>query len=290
MTDSSTSGDTRLATALVDLVRDDCSGSCGNVFGVGLGCLFGLTVFKYWFINGIIDFSTALVLGAVASSAGLAVRLAAYVLVVPFFLGVRLTYYLVHPRHRTTLRAGNCPKSNLLSLDWFTVGILATGLPIALRHFGPWAGMNVVFLVGLFVLPRFVERDRPAGGVKLGTLAIGSGLFLYARYGGLLAAQTPIPAPATVIGPVATFRLPQTAVTTLVYLFNSLLVGPLVIAGLALVMNRLLTHRLLKTTPVLRHALPRRDPAISVVVSAAFGTTFYLLLVAVTTGQLMVLP
>lgn len=276
--------------AVLDLVSEDCSGSCGNFLGVGLGCLLGVTLLKFWFVNGLIDFSTALVLGTVTSTAGLAVRLTAYLFVVPFFLGVQLSYYLLHPVHRATLREGQCPKSDVLSLDWFTVGILATGLPIALRDFGPWAGMNVVFLVGLFIVPRFVTNARLRGMVKLGGIFLGSGLFLYANYGGLLAALTSIPAPAAVLGPVATFRLSATATVLLSRLFNSLATGPLVVAGFALVMNGLLTHPALKTTPLVRHTLPRRDPVRSVVVSAALGTMFYLVVSAIVTGNVILLP
>lgn len=282
--------ETDLKTVVVSLVSDDCTWSCGNAAGVGLCCVFGLTVLKYWFVNGLFDFSTALVVGAVASTAGLAVRLGAYVLVVPFFLGLRLTYYLAHPSYRDALLSGQCPETNLLSLDWFTVGILATGLPIALRDFGPWVGMNAVFLVGLFVVPRFVDDDRRADAVKLGAIAGGSLLFLYANYGGPAAALTPLPHPAGILGPVATTRLPDATVGFLFRLANSLLVGPVLVAGFALLMNRLLTHPTLTTVPVVHHALPRRDPAPGVVVSAAVGTAFYLLVVAAATGTLVVVP
>jgi hypothetical protein len=39
-----------------------------------------------------------------------------------------------------------------------------------------------------------------------------------------------------------------------------------------------------------RHALPERDPDAIVATSAAFGTVFYLLVVVMATGELVVLP
>ncbi len=83
------------------------------------------------------------------------------------------------------------------------MGILATGLPLALQNFGPWFGMNAVLVAGLFGVPRFLAPER-AGPVKL--LAIGAGpvLFLYAHYGGAVPA---VPDPVSVLGPVATFTL-----------------------------------------------------------------------------------
>lgn len=248
MTEATQSDETPLL-AVLDLVKDDCSGSCGTYLGVGLGCFFGVTILKFWLINGIIDFSTALVLGTFTSTAGLAVRLAAYVFVVPFFFAVQLSYYLLHLDHRSTLRPGRCQRSDLLSLDWFTVGVLVTGLPLALREFGPLAGMNAVFLVGLFVIRRFVKDDSLRGVMKLGSIVLGSGLFLYANDGGRLAAATALPTPAAVLGPVATFRLSAPAAVLLSRLFNSLATGPRVVAGFSLVMNGLLTHPVLKTTP-----------------------------------------
>lgn len=282
--------DTDLKTIVVSLVSDDCTWSCGNAAGVGLGCVFGLTVLKYWFINGLIDFSTALAVGAVASTAGLGVRLGAYVLVVPVFLGARLTYYLAHPTHRDALLSGGCHETDLLGLDWFTVGILATGLPIALQDVGPWIGMNAVFLVGVFVVPRFVVGEQRANGIKLAAIAGGSLLFLYANYGGPVAALSPLPRPAAILGPVASARLSDATIRVLLRLVNSLLVGPLLIAGFAILLNRLLTHPALTTVPVVHHALPRRDPAPGVVVSASIGTVFYLLVVALATGHVVIVP
>lgn len=55
-------------------------------------------------------------------------------------------------------------------------------------------------------------------------------------------------------------------------------------------MNRVLTHPAVTATPVLRHALPRRDPTAQVAISAALGTWFYLLVVALATGRVVVVP
>lgn len=128
------------------------------------------------------------------------------------------------------------------------------------------------------------------GSIKLGSIVLGSGLFLYANYGGLLAAATSVPAPEAVLGPVATFQLSAPATVVLSRLFNSLATGPMVVAGFAIAMNGLLTHPVLKTTPFVRHTLPRRHPVPSVVVSATLGTLFFLFVSGLATGNLLLTP
>lgn len=126
--------------------------------------------------------------------------------------------------------------------------------------------------------------------IKLGGIFLGSGLFLYANYGGLLAARTSLPTPAAVLRQVTTFRLSATAKVFLSRLFNSLATGPLIVAGFALVMNGLLTHPALKITPLVRHTLPRRYPVSSVVVNATLGTLFYRIVSGIVTENVILLP
>lgn len=264
--------------------------SAGHLATLVGGCAFAPSLLTFWFVNGILDFSTAVVIGTVQSPGGLVVRLLAYLLLVPTFLLVRMGYYLLHPHHRRTVLSGACPSGGVLSLDWFSVGILATGLPLALETLGPWVGANVVFLLGLFVLPRFVTSDRLAAAVKVAAIGVGSGVFLYASYGDSLAAATPVPTPADTVGPVATLTLTPETTRFLLSVTNSLAVGPVVVAGLALAMNRVLTRPELTTLPLVRLSLPRRDPARVVLVSAALGTVFYLLVVLAYTGHVTILP
>lgn len=154
-----------------------------------------------------LDVSTAIAIGAVVTPAGLQTRLIAYLLLVPTFLLSRVSLHLLHPMHRTQVLADSCPNTTLLSLDWVSLGILATGLPLAIKNVGPWFGMNIVFLVGVFVLPRFLPTRR-SGIVKLLANVLGGVLFLDANYGGAL---TVLPAPSTVLGPVATNAAFETA-------------------------------------------------------------------------------
>jgi hypothetical protein len=237
-------------------------------------------------VNGLVDFSTAVVLGSVGSTAGLLVRLYAYLLVVPAFVLLRAGFHLAHPRHRREVLSGACPSMQLLSLDWFTVGILATGLRLAFQDLGAWLGMNAVFLVGLFVAPRLLP-SRAASAVKFGAIGGGSALFLYAKYGGSVA---PLPEPAPLVGPVATVTLSDATVAWLGSVVNSLAFGPLLVAGFGVLMNYLLTRPELRDVPLVRHTLPRRDPDRVVVTSAALGTVFYLLVVGAATGDLVVAP
>jgi len=277
---------TRLRSAFGQLLDQELSYSSGHVAAILNTCLFAPSLLTFWFVNGVLDFSTAVAIGAVAGPAGLQVRLLAYVFLVPTFLLVRVTVHLVHPVHRRQILAGSCPNVQLVSLDWFSMGILATGLPLALQDFGPWFAMNLVFLVGLFVLPRFIAKER-AGPVKLAAIATGGLVFLYANYGGAVAA---LPAPATIVGPVATYRLTDETTRLLLRTFNSVVVGPLVVALFGAAMNHVLTRPELADIPLVEYALPRRDPDPVVLTSAAAGTVFYLVVVFLLTGRLVVLP
>jgi hypothetical protein len=275
-----------VAAAFRDLLDQEFSFSAGYLAAILNGCLFAPSVLTFWFVNGVVDFSTAIAIGAAGTAGGLQVRLVAYVLLVPTFLLTRVAAHLLHPRHRAEVLAGSCPNSRLVSLDWFSVGILATGLPLAMQNFGPWAGMNVVFLLGVFVLPRALPVAQ-RGPVRLGALVGGSTLFLYANYG---AAVGVLPAPASVVGPVATVTLSDAATRQFVTTVNSMAAGPALVAGFGAVMNRIVTRPELTDIPLVGHAMPRRDPDLVVVTSAALGTAFYLGVRAAATGTLAVLP
>ena len=275
-----------LREAVGDLLSREFSFSMGHLAALLNGCLFVPSLFTFWFVNGIVDFSTAIAIGAVASPGGLQVRLLAYALLVPTFVIVRMAAYLVHPVHRNPVLAGACPSVQYLSLDWFSVGILATGLPLAMQNLGPWLAMNAVFLVGLFVLPRFLPR-RLATTVKATSIVLGVGLFLYANYGGGIGL---LPEPSTVVGAAATISLSDATTASLMRIVNSIVVGPIIIAGFGVGLNHVLTRPELQDIPVLHHTLPRRDPDRIVVASAAFGTVFYLLVVTLTTNQLTLVP
>lgn len=275
-----------LNAALGDLFSQEFSYSTGHLAVILNGCLFAPSLLTFWFVNGVLDFSTAIAIGAVATPAGLQVRLLAYVLLMPTFLLIRVIVHLLHPVHRTQILAGSCPNTRLLSLDWFSMGILATGLPLAIQNFGPWFGMNAIFLIGVFVLPRTFPARR-AGAIKLLAIVLGAAVFLYANYGEAL---TMLPPPSTVLGPLATFTLGDDTTSWLFRLVNSVTVGPMLVGVFGIVMNHILTRPELTDIPLVRHALPRRDPDLVVVTSAAFGTAFYLTVVTVATGQLIVLP
>jgi hypothetical protein len=278
-----------LRRALADLLDQEFVPTRGHLTALLGTCLFAPSLFTFWFVNGVIDFSTAFLIGGVATPAGLAVRLLAYVLLVPTFLALRAAYHLARPSHRRAVLSGSCPPTQFLSLDWFSVGILATGLPLALQDLGPWLGMNLVFLLGVFVVSRPLP-ERAAQRVTLAAIAFGVGLFVYARYGAVLAGITPVPDPAAVLGPVATLRVSDAVTARLFEAFNSVLVGPFLVAAVGVTMNRLLTRPELTGLPLIRHTLPRRDPAGVVVPSAALGTLFYLAVVFLATGRVVVLP
>lgn len=278
-----------LRAAALDLFSQELSPSTGYVATLLNGCLFAPSLLTFWLVNGVLDFSTALTIGAVATPAGLQLRLLAYLLLVPVFFALRVGIHLLHPTHRRQILAGTCPNARYLSLDWFSMGILATGLPLALQELGPWLGMNLVFLFGAFVLPRPLP-ERAARRVTFAAIALGIALFVYARYGTAVAGVAPIPAPAGVVGPVATLRLPDATTERLFRAFNSLLAGPLLVAGVGFAMNRVLTRPELTSLPLVRHTLPERDPASVVIPSAALGTLFYLAVVFLATGRVVILP
>jgi hypothetical protein len=275
-----------LRSALGDLLSQEFSLTTGHLTALLGGCLFAPSLLTFWFINGLLDFSTAVALGTVASVAGLQLRLLAYLLLVPTFLLLRIGVHLAHPEHRKQVLAGSCPRTDVLSLDWFSVGILATGLPLSLQALGPWIAMNTVLLVGVLLVPQ-VTSGRPAVGSKVVAIVVGPALFFYAKYGG---AVPGLPEPAAVLGPVATTTLSTGTTATLMTVANSLLLGPVLVAGFAVLMNYLLTHPEVRDIPVVRHTLPERDPVRVVGASAALGTVFYLLVVAGASGALTVVP
>ncbi|MFB6205378.1 MAG: hypothetical protein ABEJ05_02465 [Haloglomus sp.] len=275
-----------LQAALADLVGQELSLSNGYVAALLNGCLFAPSLLTFWFVNGVIDFSTAVLIGSVVSPAGLQLRLYAYLLLVPVFFLLRVTLHLVHPTHRRQVLSGSCPRTEVLSLDWFSVGILATGLPIALQDLGPWLGTNAVLLFGVLVVPS-ATSGRTAAASKFVAVVVGPLLFLYATYG---AAVAFLPAPATTLGPLATLTLSDATTTILLRTANSFLLGPVFVAGFGVAMNHVLTHPEVRSIPLLRRTLPRRDPDRVVVTSAALGTLFYLCVVLAFTGELVVFP
>ena len=277
---------TRLRSAFGQLLDQELSYSTGHVAAILNTCLFAPSLLTFWFVNGVLDFSTAVAIGAVASPAGLQVRLIAYLLLVPTFLFVRVAIHLLHPVHRRQVLSGSCPTTQFVSLDWFSMGILATGLPLAVQDLGPWLAMNGIFLVGIFIVTLVVSESRGAY-VKSLAIVLGSLVFLYANYGGVVVV---VPDPSTVVGPVATFRLADGTTQWLFRAFNSLVFGPLLVSLFGTVMNRLLTRPELADIPLVEYALPRRDPDSVVLTSAASGTLFYLLVVFLLTGRLVVLP
>ncbi|MEF8799960.1 MAG: hypothetical protein V5A38_05190 [Halolamina sp.] len=275
-----------LRGAFAELFAQEFSYSAGHLATILNGCLFAPSLLTFWFVNGVLDFSTAVAIGAVATPAGLQLRLFAYLLLLPMFLLARATLHMLHPVHRAQLLAGACPKTRLLSLDWISMGILATGLPLAIQNFGPWFGMNAVFVLGVFVVPRPLPTRR-TGTVKLLAIVFGSALFLYANYG---SAVHVLPAPSIVLGPIATFSLTDSTTTRLFRLLNSVTTGPLLVGTFGVLMNRFLTRPELTDVPLLRHALPQRDPDLVVATNAAVGTTFYLAVGSIATGQPLLLP
>jgi hypothetical protein len=278
---------TTLRGALGELFSQEFSYSTGYLATILNGCLFAPSLLTFWFVNGVIDFSTAIAIGAVATPAGLQLRLLAYVLLVPTFLLARMCLHLLHPGHRAQILDGSCPSFQPLSLDWFSLGVLATGLPLAVRNLGPWLGMNAVFLVGVFLVPRPLRNHR-AKGAKLLALVLGSTLFLYANYGAI--AAPPLPSPATTLGPVATFALDAETTERLFRLVNSLSFGPFAVAVFGVSANHVLTRPEFTDIPIVSHALPRRDPDVVVATSAALGTAFYLAVVGLVTGRVIIVP
>lgn len=280
-----------LTHAVEDLFTQEFDWSIGHLTALLGSCVFAPSLLTFWLVNGVLDFSTALLIGAVASPGGLVVRFVAYLLLVPTFLGLRMVYYLGHPRHRKAVLSGACPNSELLSLDWFSVGILATGLPLALQTLGPWIGANVIFLFGIFGLPRVVSSERGQVAVRATALVAGTLLFFYATYGVALVEWVSfMPAPSATLGWIATLTLSDSTVEWLLVVTNSLLVGPLVVAAVALVSNLVLTRPELTSIPLVSHSLPARDPARRVLTSAALGTLFYLSVVALWTGEVILVP
>ncbi|MGM0590186.1 MAG: hypothetical protein ACQETI_00925, partial [Halobacteriota archaeon] len=59
---------TNLRAAAIDLFSQEFSYSTGYFATILNGCLFAPSLLTFWFVNGVIDFSTAITIGAVATS------------------------------------------------------------------------------------------------------------------------------------------------------------------------------------------------------------------------------
>jgi hypothetical protein len=84
--------------------------STAHLAAVLSACVFAPSLLTFWFVSGVIDLSTAFVLGSLAGPGGLTVRLVADLLLVPTYLLVRATHYLAHPVHRAAVLSGTCPR------------------------------------------------------------------------------------------------------------------------------------------------------------------------------------
>lgn len=59
-----------LRAAIRDLSSQEFSYSTGHLAAILNTCLFAPSLFTFWFVNGVFDFSTAIAIGAVATPAG----------------------------------------------------------------------------------------------------------------------------------------------------------------------------------------------------------------------------
>lgn len=61
--------------ALADLLEQEFGGSVGHLSTLLDGCVFAQSPLTYWLVNGMLDFSSAIAIGAIAGPGGLVVRL-----------------------------------------------------------------------------------------------------------------------------------------------------------------------------------------------------------------------
>src|SRR6056297_3388939 len=89
-----------LQSVVSQLFSQEFSFLTGHLMAFLSGCLFAPSLLTFWLVNGVLDFSTKLVLGAAVSPAGLQIRVLAYLLLVPTFLVLHAGFHLAHPVHR----------------------------------------------------------------------------------------------------------------------------------------------------------------------------------------------
>lgn len=290
----------------------------GTIVAVILSCILTYQVLQFWALNGIMDFGSAIALtdmvtwtfdvsngvydigingdavkiltptATVNVSRAFIARLFAYVLIVPAFLTAKVAwYYYSQP---AVIKRGQCPRKTkrLFSLDWFTSGILMTALPLAVQNIAQFLvpmAIVVVFLFGNeYLTSEETEDFLDIAGLTLAVVA-----FVWLSFAGTLAASTPVPLPADV-HPLLAYKLPDEAVRGAMAMFNSLILGPVLVVVTGLAFNAGQGNEVVYDTPGLQKTLQKPEPHRVVIASAGLGTLVFLLIKGAVTGTFIIVP
>lgn len=247
------------------------------------GCIFSANI-AFWFINGALDFSVGIALGSINDGDQVITKILAYLLLIPAFLFIQIGYYYLF--HREQIRKGQCPSKSVVTLDWFAVGILATSFPLALQNLGAWTVSGIVYGLGIFVLPRYVDNQRLKDIIRVGFIIFGFALYVYIVHG----TKFGLPPAEQTLGPMFSYVLEQEYIQSMMKVTNSFLTGPVVVGLFAIVNNIVLTSQAVYEVPLIRQSVPERQSILVVFNSAAIGTVFYLIIKGVYQGGFSLIP
>lgn len=301
-----------------DIVASELRLTNGHIVSIIFGCILSVQLFQFWLVNGIADFSTAIVvtdlvtwdvhpfelvfdvtvqadaihINAPAFSADLTrafiARVIGYILIVPAFVLAKLGYYaLTRPN---AVLAGRCPRvEKLFSLDWFTSGVLMTTLPLAVRDLAQFLVPLLLTGVGIYGAQFVAETETDRDLIKLGAIIVAGAVFLWLGFTSFVTSLVSVPTPASV-SPLLTAKVPATATEQAMRIFNALLSGPVVVAAAALVFNALQADEEIQSAPLVSKGIQGAEPSAVVMMSAYTGTFVFLLVNGVITGQLILTP
>jgi hypothetical protein len=233
-------------TSLLESTLDDLS-------SFSVGCLLTLDLL-YWILSGASRFGSSLVVGIPAVGE----RIFVYLLLLPAFVLVKTTWIAIE--YPGAITGQLCPRDTLFDLDWFTIGVFGTALPLTLERMWMWIATIVLFFGFVYVIPNITGMNTKIFGV--------AGVVLVEIVGRF--------APELVPNSLR-FTLQESQVTSLMDLTLNLVAGPIILGALAVVVSVIIRTRELRSLPYGEY-LPDPDPAESAFVSAATGTLLFLLI------------
>lgn len=219
---------------------------------VSVGCLLTIDLL-YWVLSGAGRFTSSAVLGLPA----LDERFFVYLLLLPLFVAVKTSWIAIE--YPGAITGQLCPNDTLFDLDWFTIGVFGTALPLTLERIWMWIATVLIFVTLFILVPRLGPDTRILGIVGIGLVQVVGRFF------------------PDVVPSVLRVTLQQPQVDALMDVVLNIYTGPVILGGLAVVVAGVLSLDEVRSLPG-GDLLPDKDPGVSVFVSAATGTLLFLLL------------
>lgn len=269
-----------------DIAEGEIEWRDGHLVLAVIGCIFGLEMLQFWFVNGVADFSTAWFVGSIRTIDSFLLRAKIYIAILPLFFAIKFAWNLfLHPE---LVLDGVCPvKKDIFNLDWFTNAVMLTALPLALKSIGTWLLTTSFFVFGIFIIPRLWKDDLTQDIIRIGVAIVGTILTLWIQVGIPL-----VPGPSTVpfVSDAVSTTLADETVVAIYNSMNSMLVGPFLVTFVSLVFASVFTSNEIQNTPYLELMAPERTPWYTIAVSSFVGAVVYMALVWFFTGSVLWAP